>query len=271
MSLLENMLEIVPGDRLPVPDTYQSPEIAAVLFTIWAGGFGIAVIPWAIHRWLKQRDAVPSLMIIGGLLCSLLEPMLDHLGHLWWPLNLPGPAFAGFDLNIPYLIPPCYVFFIAMTGYWAYLRMKDGLDVKGVFTIWLLIASTDIILEIPGTATGVYTYYGDASFKILGFPLAWGWLNGTSMLAVGFLLWLVEPHLKGWNRAWIALVPVVAMGAAYGMIAWPYFMSLNWDMPWIATRLLALLSLCLSLVVVRFMAAVVAIKATTPVRSLLRA
>ncbi|MEK1940283.1 MAG: hypothetical protein AAAB16_07880 [Pseudomonas sp.] len=258
MSFFDKWMETVVGQALPVPADYMANELIGNLFTIWAGGFGLAVLPWALYRYFKHKDDIPGLMCIGGFICSLLEPMLDHLGHLWWPTNLPGPAFVGFDLNVPWLIPPCYVFFIAMTGYWAYLKMKEGLDVKGVFVIWLIISMSDVIMEIPGTATGAYTYYGDASFKIFGFPVAWGWMNGTSMLLVGFLLWLVNPYLAGFKRWFIVLVPITAMGAAYGMVSWPYFMSLNWDMPWIATRLLTLLSLALSLVVVGFTAALVA-------------
>lgn len=254
----DNWMQIVPGDILPVPADYLANDLIGLIFTIWAGGFGLAVLPWALYRYMKKKDDIPGLMCIGGFISSLLEPMLDHIGHLWWPTNLPGPAFVGFDLNIPYLIPPCYVFFIAMTGYWAYLKMKDGLDLKGVFVIWLIISMSDVIMEIPGTMTGAYTYYGDASFKILGFPLAWGWMNGTSMLMVGFLLWLVNPYLSGIKRLYIILVPITAMGAAYGMVAWPYFMSLNWDMPWIATRLLTVLSLVISLVVVGFIGVLVA-------------
>lgn len=254
----DNWMQIVPGEILPVPADYLANDLIGMLFTIWAGGFGLAVLPWALYRYLKHKDDVPGLMCIGGFISSLLEPMLDHLGHLWWPTNLPGPAFMGFDLNIPYLIPPCYVFFIAMTGYWAYLRMKSGLDMKGVFVVWLIISMSDVIMEIPGTMTGAYTYYGDASFKILGFPLAWGWMNGTSMLLVGFLLWLVNPYLAGLKRLYIILVPITAMGAAYGMVSWPYFMSLNWDMPWIATRVLTVVSLLIALVVVGFVGAMVA-------------
>lgn len=258
MSFVDKMMQTVPGDILPVPEDYLANELVGNLFTIWAGGFGIAVIPWALYCYFKKQNDIPLLLIIGGFICSLLEPMLDHLGHLWWPTNLPGPAFIGYDLNVPYLIPPCYVFFIAMTGYWAYTRMKAGLDVKGLFITWLLISMTDVIMEIPGTATQAYIYYGDASFKIFGFPLAWGWLNGTSMLMVGVLVYLIEPYLKGWNRLFLIPSVIVAMGASYGMTAWPYFMSLNWDMPWIATRLLTLLSLVMCLMVVRFAAALVA-------------
>ncbi len=258
--MFDKWMEMSPGKMLPVPPDLVVNDIVANLFTVWAGGFGLAVIPWALYRHFKKQDSIPLYFVFGGLLVSLLEPMLDKLGHLWWPTDLPGPAFQGFDLNIPYLIPPCYVFFIAMTGYWAYLQMKKGLDTKGLFKVWLLISSTDLIMEMPGTALGAYVYYGDASFKILGFPMAWGWLNGTSMLMVGVLLYLIEPHLKGAKRLFIIGVPMFAMGASYGMTAWPYFMSLNWEMPWIATRLLTLLSLVCCLIVVRFCAVLVANK-----------
>ena len=258
--MFDKWMEMSYGDWLPVPPDLVAPDLVATLFTIWAGGFGIAVIPWALYHLIKSKDDVPILMIVGGFICSLLEPMLDNLGHLWYPTNLPGPAFVGYELNVPYLIPPCYVFFIAMTGYWAYLQMKKGLDIKGVFLVWFLIAMTDVIMEIPGTATGAYVYYGDAPFKIFGFPVPWGWLNGTSMFMVGVLLYIVEPHLKGAHRYWIIAVPTMAMGAAYGMVAWPYFMALNWDMPWIYTRLLALFSLFLCIMVVRFSAALVVTK-----------
>ena len=269
MSLIDKMMAMSYAERLPVPVDYMSGEIVGWFFTFWAGAFGLAVIPWGIYRLYKRGDDIVLLMCIGGLICSLAEPMLDHIGHLWYPTNLPGPAFIGFDLHIPALIPPCYVFFIAMTGYWAYLKMKEGITtVNGVYLVWALIASTDIIMEIPGTALGAYTYYGDAPFKYLGFPLAWGWLNGTAMLLTGFLLYLVEPHLKGKDRLWLIMVTPVAFGASYGIVAWPYFMALNWDMPWIATRLLTLLSLGMCLMVVRFVAAVVVKNSESPIESL---
>ncbi len=260
MSFIDKMMEMSPGVILTDPADLVVNDLVATLFTVWAGSFGLAVIPWALYRLYKSGDSIPSLMIIGGLIVSVLEPMLDHIGHLWWPTDLPGPAFVGYDLHVPYLIPPCYVFFIAMTGYWAYLKMKQCLDVKGVFVVWFLISMTDLIMEIPGTALGAYTYYGDASFKIFGFPMAWGWLNGTSMFMTGVLLFLVEPYLKGTKRLLISFVPVIAMGASYGMTAWPYFMSLNWEMPWIATRVLAIFSLLLCILVVRFSAVFVATK-----------
>lgn len=256
MGFMQDMMVTSPGIMLPTPVDYTSSATVALVFSIWAGGFALLVLPFAFRKLVRDRDPVMLLMWAGGLVCSLLEPMLDHLGHLWWSRNLPGPSFSGYGLDIPYLIPPCYVFFIAMTGYWAARKLQEGQTVGGVFRIWFLIAMTDVIMEIPGTFTGAYTYYGDAPFTIFGFPLVWGWLNGTSMLMVGFLLWRVLPHLRGWNRTFIVLVPISAMGAAYGMVAWPYFLALNWPMPTWCAWLWSGLSFVLSLIAVRFVAAV---------------
>lgn len=259
MSIVEKMMEISPGRPLPVPADYLASDMAATMFTWWAGGFALLVLPWVFKKLIQEKDSIPLMMWIGGLVTSLQESGLDHLGHLWWPTNLPGPAYIGYDLHVPLLIPPCYVFFIAMTGYWAYTKMKQGLDMTGVFKIWFIISMSDVIMEIPGTATGAYTYYGDVPFKIFGFPLAWAWMNGTCMLMVGFLLWLVAPHLQnGWRRLLVILVPPVAFGGAYGIVSWPYFNALNWPVPVWATYLLTLTSLGVSLIVVRFVAAVVA-------------
>ena len=260
------------GKILPVPLDYLASDSAATFFTWYAGGFALLVLPWVFIKLFKHRDSVPLMMWIGGLVCSLQESGLDNQGHLWWPTNLPGPAYIGYDLHVPLLIPPCYVFFIAMTGYWAYTKIRQGLTVAGVFRVWMLIALTDVFMEIPGTSSAAYTYYGDAPFKVLGFPLCWGWLNGTCMLMVGFLLWLVAPYLQqGWRRLLVILVPPVAFGGAYGIVGWPYFNSLNWPMPVYATWLWAAASLVLCLVVVRFIAAVVAHASAAHVASPLEA
>jgi hypothetical protein len=251
MELFQAMGQSQPWLMVPPPADYTSNQTVATWFTIWAGGFAFLALPWVFKKLFKDQDAIPLMMWLGGLICSLLEPMLDHLGHLWWSHNLPGAAFSGYGLNIPYLIPPCYVFFIAMTGYWAYTRMKQGIGVAGAFKVWFMISMTDVIMEIPGTSTHAYTYYGDAPFTVLGFPLAWGWMNGVSMFMVGFLLYLVAPRLKGLQKGLVLLVPISAMGAAYGITAWPYFLAINWPLPYWVACVATLFSLAVTLVTVR--------------------
>jgi hypothetical protein len=247
---------------LPVPSTYRAGHTAAWLFTLWAGGFAVLALPYCIYRLRKHQDVVPLFAWLGGFILSLGEPMLDYLGHLWWPENLPGPAFTGYGLHVPLLIPPCYAFFVSMTGYFAYRQFQRGLTVKRVFYVWLAILSTDFLLEFPGVLTHVYKYYGKQPFYIGNFPLHWAWLNGTGFLMVGFLLWLVVPRLQGAQRALILLVPLFAFLGSYGMTAMPAFASLNWEMSRTAQHIVDLASLGLCLIVVRGIAEAVRIPET---------
>jgi hypothetical protein len=242
----------------PVPADYHAGSTGKWLFTIWAGGFALVVLPYAFYRLAKYRDSVPLLVWIGGFICSLGEPMLDHIGHLWWPQNLPGPVFKGYDLSVPLLIPPCYAFFVSGMGYVAYRQFLKGVTVRKVFLVWLAISSTDLALEIPGVAANVYKYYGHEPFYVFNFPLHWAWLNGTGFLAVGFLLYLVVPRLQGARKALLLLVTVSAFLGSYGITAWPAFLSLNWKMSSTAQALVDLCSLGLCLLVVRGIAEVVA-------------
>jgi hypothetical protein len=242
---------------LPVPTSYHAHSTSKWLFTIWAGGGALAVLPYCFYRLRKHGDIVALYAWIGGFVLSLGEPMLDTLGHLWWPSNLPGPAFTAYHLPVPFLIPPCYVFFVAMTGYFSYRMFQRGITVKGVFYVWLLVSSTDLALEFPGVLTNVYKYYGVQPFYVGNFPLHWAWMNGTGMLSVGLALFVIAPRLKGIQRVGIIMVPAVGWFASYGLTSWPAFLSLNMNGPLWVKDIIDLLSLAFCLVLVRVVAAYV--------------
>jgi hypothetical protein len=242
----------------PVPLGFHAGSTGKWLFTIWAGGGAILVLPWVLYRLAKFKDVLPILLWIGGLICSLAEPMLDLIGHLWYPLNLPGPAFKAFDLSVPLLIPPCYTFFVSGMGYVAYRRfLKGNLTVGKVYLLWLAIASSDLALEIPGVGPSIYKYYGAEPFTIFHFPLHWAWMNGTSFLVVGFLVWLLAPRLQGWRKIMFLFATVLGFTASYGIVGWPAFLALNAKMSNVMMHVIDLGSLALCLVVVYGIAKVV--------------
>lgn len=70
-------------------------------------------------------------------------------------------------------------------------------------------------------------------------------------------VWLVAPHLRGWQKMLIVLLPISGWSASYFMTAWPSFIALNWTMPNYLAWLVSLSSLGICLIVVRGVAAVV--------------
>jgi hypothetical protein len=242
----------------PVPLSFHAGATGKWLFTIWAGGGAVVVLPWVLYRLAKFRDVLPILLWIGGLICSLAEPMLDLIGHLWYPLNLPGPAFKAFDLSVPLLIPPCYTFFVSGMGYIAYRRFaKGGLTVRKVYLLWGAIASSDLALEIPGVAPNIYKYYGKEPFTVFHFPMHWAWMNGTSFLVVGFLVWLLAPRVQGWRKIVFLFATVLGFTASYGIVGWPAFLALNAKLSNPMMHVVDLGSLALALAVVYGIAKVV--------------
>lgn len=252
-----------------VPQDYMANTTAMWFFTVWAGGMAIVVLPYVLKK-LRAGDTIPMYIWLGGLICSVCEPMLDHLGHLWWPSNLPGPAFSGFALGVPWLIPPCYVFFIAMTGYWVYTKMEKGLQVKHVFWVFLLAAGRDMLLEYPGLSLDVYKYYGYVPTRIGPFPWFWAWANGTAMMAVGFVIYQAAPYFRQRPkmRPCAMLIPLCGFMGAYGIVGTPYFMALNWPFSKGVQWLLAAWSLGLAILLVRVMAHLVTTRRPGPLGEL---
>lgn len=251
-----------PGLTLPVPPDFLANETAMWLFTIWAAGAAILILPWTIVRQVKHRDSMPLLCWIGGLIASLNEGTIDFNLHLWWPTNLPGPAYEIFGLAVPWFMVFAYCFFLGMAGYWAYLRIERGITVKGVFIVWLLLGLSDVLLEYPGVIFDVYEYYGEHPFEFWGYPWWQAWTNATGYLLLGLMLWVFVPLLNGWSKLAIALLPVLAFHGAWGAVAWPNYIALNFhgvsEIPVFWRWVLSALSLVLCLITVRGMAIFIA-------------
>ena len=72
------MHSLLAATTLPVPSDYRAGTVSMWLFTLWAGGFALLVLPYVLYRLRKHRDTVLLFTWIGGFICSLGEPMLDH-------------------------------------------------------------------------------------------------------------------------------------------------------------------------------------------------
>jgi hypothetical protein len=241
-----------------IPDTFLAGNTIGWIFTAWAGGAVVAIFPWALRQYMRDKDYVPMLVMLGGLLCAFCEPLIDHMVHLWYPWDLPGEFITAFGVRIPALIPPCYVVFVSATGYWAYSRMRRGITYSGVFKVWLWMCVADLLLEIPGVQMGAYKYYGLQTFFILKFPLHIAWANGVAFLLVGFLLHTLLPRTTGWERVAVSfLAPTFGFIAGWAIADWPTWLALNSDLSLLPATMASLCSLALSVLAVHAIARVV--------------
>ena len=163
-------------------------------FTAYAGAIVVLLaLPWAFNCIRKRRDYLPLLALCAGAITSLGEPMLDHVGHLRWANNLPGPAFSNFGLHIPALIPPCYMLFMGLEAYWIYTMIQRGINKRQFMWMGAAVGLSDAIMEHPGLAMHTYEYYGNQPFKDGLFPFYWAFTNAVAICTIAVLIHFVWP------------------------------------------------------------------------------
>ncbi|MCW3017361.1 MAG: hypothetical protein JWO02_4453 [Solirubrobacterales bacterium] len=225
------------GRLLPNAPNLHPSHFEMWFFLAWAGALVVVVaIPWAIIEFRKGHR-MPALTLAGGLLCSIQEPMWDHLGHLRWATALPD-AFHNFGLDVPVLIPPCYMLFFGLEVYFIYTLVNRGITRKDFFLLFVACGITDAIMEHPGLLMGIYEYYGNDGPQPFDFgnkfPFYWSIINSAGFMTGGVIATYVYPQLKGkgWKELGMLVVPPVGMAMGYGACAWPVFLAINADISW---------------------------------------
>ena len=229
----------LPPNILPAPGQFEASTAAQIIFFFVAGAAVVVfALPWAIKAAIRSKNYVPLIVMASGLLCSLLEPMLDVLGHLHWAENL-VPAFTNFGVTVPALIPLCYVAFLGLEAYFCYFVIRNGAHAKHFVMLLGMGIVTDALMETIGINLGTYLYYGVQPFTFLNFPYWWGFINGGSFVTIGAILAFAVPRLKGKQQLLLLLVAPFGMMVAYFGVGSIHILAHNSTMPtalrWIAT------------------------------------
>jgi hypothetical protein len=231
-----------PPNMLPAPGLFHASLTAEIIFIFVAGAaVVIFALPWAIRAAVRSKNYIPLIVMASGLLCSLLEPMLDLLGHLHWAGNL-VPAFTNFGITVPALIPLCYVAFLGLEAYFCYFVIRNGAHVQTFVMLLGMGILTDAVMETIGINLGVYFYYGVQPFSFLNFPYWWGFINGGSFVTVGAILAFAVPRLKGAQKLLLLLAAPFGMMVAYFGVGSVHILAHNSSMPvalrWVATAVM---------------------------------
>jgi hypothetical protein len=221
------------GRLLPASAPLHPSSFEGWFFTFWAGALVVLIaLPWAVLAVKRRGDWLPLLALGAGAITSLGEPMLDHVGHLRWADNLPGPAFSNFGLHVPALIPPCYMLFMGLEAYWIYSIIQRGINKRQFFLMFAAVAVSDAIMEHPGLAMHTYEYYGNQPFKDGLFPFYWSFTNGVAICTIAVLIHFLWPQLKGKGWLMLGVLPLGIIGTTMGEFGsgFPVFLAINANM-----------------------------------------
>ena len=225
-----------------------APHASTLFFNVFI------FIPLAIGlivalRHIKQgKGPVLLYCIIGGAFAATLEPVVDVLGLVYLKEHGAVGTFTVLDRTMPLYICFVYPWYVGGLGYLGYRLFDRGITRKALFQLWALDCVVDVFLETPGIVAKTYSYYGHQPFKVLGFPLWWGFVNPIMPMIAGAMIYRLMPYLRGWQL--LAVIPIIPMadGLANGATAWPMWVTLNQhDVPYAVTYLAGFVTLGLAL------------------------
>lgn len=211
------------------PQDMVFPHTAHVWADAVIGAVAIGLFVFALIDWRRTGSALGVLLLIGGGIALLNEPVDDIMGLVWHPrpgqntvINTIGP--------VPLWGLPTYVIFFGGIP-WILLRELR----RGRFTIrkfWIGIGITflcDLLIEVPLLQADLYTYYADGSvpMSIAGFPLYWLLINTTGPIFCAAILFAAPNYFTGWRTPFVVLLPLVADASCSIAVGLPVYTALH--------------------------------------------
>lgn len=174
----------------------------------------------------RRRSPLPLLFLVGGGLGVILEPFLDVMVCVWYPLGA-TPLIRAFDVSVPFWLGAAWAIYFGAQSYYIYRAVENGMEPRRLYMLIPLFWVTNIIIEIPALQFGLYTYYGDQAFQVFGFPVWMGLENALGPVCIAMQALLLKPYLQG-PRLWLLplLVPASALGCA-AVVGFPMWWALN--------------------------------------------
>ena len=136
------------------------------------------------------------------------------------------------------------------------VRMREGIRARTLYLVAIVSFCSVVVVEIVGTTTDSWVYYGEAPLKYLGVAPQ----MAPMPIVAAWMLYTITPRLRGWTRLLVVFIPPFALGATYAGTGWPMYVALHADVPVVVDYIAGFITLGLCAAVVWF----VATNATTP-------
>jgi hypothetical protein len=174
----------------------------------------IGFIAFSLYEWHAGRGPLAVILLLGGTISYLNEPMLDVLGLLWHPR--PGQHIAIDTFGpAPLWGVGIYTVFFGGGTYLLYRAVGIGLTRRRLWLGTAAFCLVDLAVEIPLLGAGLYKYYGyrTAPFDVGGLPLHWLLMNAGAPLLGACALAAAPRAFEGVKRLRALMLAMVAFTA----------------------------------------------------------
>ncbi|WP_428309735.1 hypothetical protein [Hydrocarboniphaga sp.] len=248
-------------------ETLHLPEppvaaLANVTADFWAtaaySSLALCTLIYGLYYWYRTGRPIILLMLIGGALCSTVEPFVNVVGAVWHPTVNQVTAFTLMGRGMPWFIVTGYTFYFGVLGSLSYLAFRKGVTTRQ-FWLWATVPMlVDVAMEELMLYWDLYYYYGNQPLILINkLPLWWVPCNSLGELLGVCLLVKAEPLLRGWRQLLIPLLIPMGDAVAYAAISLPSWIVVNTPVPDWLSQLGGASTLGLALLVLHGLAKVI--------------
>lgn len=192
---------------------WPTGQLIATLLTF---GLATLVLIWVGRLCWREKLVWPLVVLIGGTLTCLMEPLFDHLYGLWFREQGQWHLYATFGSHQPIWVPAAYLTFYGGATVYIARAIARRPTMRTVWTMYAFIVGMAIAAEMTYVSVlKVYEYQDSQPFVVLGYPLFLGFTNAMSALVSGIIVYRLAPRLSGFG--YLSLIPVVPMAFAAGL------------------------------------------------------
>ena len=237
----------LPPPGAPLSQTVSGTTSLAVTILFGAVAAGLVVVAVVDRR----RSTWPVLLpcLAAGLAAVLVEPFVDLLGRVWFPLDDQLIAFRSLGISVPLFVVLGYPYLFGFLP-WALLRLLEGQPTRRQF--WVAASAGFVVnatLQLPLLRTNTYLYYGAQPLQVAGYPLHWMVIDTGAALVAALVLYRFRSFFTG-ARAFLTVVLFPSIEAAVLLaVGWPVFSVMRADVPLWALDLADLVTVGLGLAV----------------------
>lgn len=215
--------------HLITPPVYTASSTGQAIYTVAMLLGVIGFLAWWGADARERRRPYLPLMLLGGLLATLSEPMIDNVVLFGWPRTAWLPAFSGNGHDYPAYVPLGFIWFDGGLMYVFYRLFKRGVSARWIWTVSAAFIALDMPLNTVGNWFHFNGFYGPQPMDIFGYPLYWIGCDVALFMVGGAVLWWLIPRLQGRSVLAIVLVPGLVQGLVVGAAAWPIGWALRAD------------------------------------------
>lgn len=208
------------------PDGMTFPETPQIVVTATMAVLVLAFAAYAVHEIVRHRSWMLALLLVGGGISYLNEPIDDVLGCLYHPVDGQWTVLDTFAA-VPLWGLGIYIVFFGGMPYLILRALERGVTRRQLWQWVGILFVVDVAVEIPILALDMYDYYADPPFELAGFPLYWLFINVGGPFEVAVILFAAKHLFTGWRQVYLIALPMVCNAAGSIAVGWPIYSALN--------------------------------------------